>query len=85
MNFISYLISINILTFFLMFIDKKRAVYHRWRISENILLLVAILGGCYGMMFGMHIFHHKTRKTKFLFVYLFEVMWLFLFLKIKNF
>ena len=46
-------------------IDKRRAVRHEWRLSESTLLLPAALGGAYGALMGMLLFHHKTRKKKF--------------------
>ena len=65
MNFILYLISINILSFFMIYIDKKRAIHHKWRIAEDILMFVSVLGGCFGMILSMYLFHHKTKKLKF--------------------
>lgn len=65
MYFIVYLISINILGFLMILIDKKKAIRHKWRIAESILLLVSMLGGCFGMFISMDLFHHKTKKLKF--------------------
>ena len=70
-----YLISINILTFLLCFIDKQKAIHHKWRISEEVLLLISLIGGSFGMLLGMHLFHHKTKKLKFKLVYLFCIVW----------
>lgn len=56
---------LNILGFSLMYIDKRKAIRHHYRISENTLLLVALLGGSIGMYLGMYCFHHKTNKKKF--------------------
>ena len=42
--FICYLIIINIIAFFLMGIDKKKARTGAWRIPEKTLFLSAILG-----------------------------------------
>ena len=60
-----YLLSINALAFLLMLIDKQKARRHRWRIPEAVLLGAAALGGSVGALFGMWLFHHKTRKAKF--------------------
>lgn len=62
---IYYFILINILAFVLFFIDKKKAIKHKYRISENTLLLVCALGGAIGGLAGMKVFHHKTKKLKF--------------------
>ena len=60
-----YLVLINLSAFILMGIDKYKAIHHRWRISEQILFLPAILGGSLGALLGMWIFWHKTRKKAF--------------------
>ncbi len=60
-----YLIVINIIAFILYGVDKRKAKKGKWRISENTLLLIAILGGSIGAIFGMKIFHHKTKKSSF--------------------
>ena len=60
-----YLSLINALAFLLMLADKQRAKKHRWRIPEAVLLGAAALGGSVVALFGMWLFHHKTRKAKF--------------------
>ncbi len=64
---IFYLGVINVLSFLIYGLDKLKAKYHKWRISEKTLLLLAILGGAYGSYFAMILFHHKTRKPVFKF------------------
>lgn len=54
----------SIVTFVLFGLDKSRAINHRWRIRESILLLASLFGGIGGLL-GMLLFHHKTRKWKF--------------------
>lgn len=72
-----YLISINLIAFFLIFIDKQKAIHHKWRISEANLLLISLIGGPFGTLLGMHIFHHKTKKLKFKLVPLLAIIWLY--------
>ncbi len=48
-----------------MFIDKQKAKRHKWRISENTLILISILGGSIGSIIGMQLFRHKTKHVKF--------------------
>lgn len=48
-----------------MFIDKQKAKKHKWRISENTLILISILGGSIGSIIGMQLFRHKTNHIKF--------------------
>ena len=60
-----YYILINIVGFFIMGIDKKRAIRGAWRISEASLFLTAFLGGALGCILGMHHFRHKTKHWYF--------------------
>lgn len=60
-----YILIINLIGFLFMYIDKKRAINHQFRISENTLLLLSILGGSIGSFIGMYKFRHKTKKKKF--------------------
>ena len=60
-----YLLIINMVAFAAYGIDKQRAIRKEWRISEKSLLLLAALGGALGALFGMHLFHHKTKQLKF--------------------
>ena len=56
----------NIITFFMMGIDKRRAVHDRRRISEKTLLGSAFLMGGVGIFAGSRVYRHKTKKTKFI-------------------
>lgn len=76
MHFIVYLISINILGFLLILIDKKKAIRHKWRIAESILLFTSIIGGCFGMFISMYLCHHKTKKLKFKLIPVICVIWI---------
>ena len=62
---VALLLVINLISFCLFGIDKRRALQGKWRISEARLLICAALGGSIGAMAGMYFFHHKTRKNKF--------------------
>ncbi|AOR24251.1 DUF1294 domain-containing protein [Clostridium taeniosporum] len=63
--FLIYLFFINFVGFFIMFIDKKRAINKEWRIPEKTLIGISIIGGSIGVLFGMHTFRHKTKHLKF--------------------
>ena len=52
-----YLLIINIIAFIMYGIDKWKAHRKQWRISEKMLLFLALA--------GMYIFHHKTLHKKF--------------------
>lgn len=64
-SFLFYLLIINITSFYGMYIDKKKAINHEYRISENTLIILSLVGGSLGMLLGMYRFHHKTQKNKF--------------------
>ncbi len=64
-NIIIYLIIINLIAFFMMWLDKRKAKKGKWRIPENTLLIPVLLGGGIGGIAGMYIFRHKTQKAKF--------------------
>lgn len=65
LNVIIYLLAINLIGILIMYADKRKAKYGRWRIPEKTLILVALLGGSIGTMIGMYWFRHKTQKLKF--------------------
>ena len=60
-----YLAVINVVTFFLYGIDKRKAKRSKWRIEESTLLWWAALGGSIGALLGMKVWHHKTLHKKF--------------------
>ena len=65
-NIIIYLIIVNIISFIIYGIDKLLAIKHLYRISEIALITLSSLGGSIGSILGMVIFHHKTKKIKFI-------------------
>lgn len=60
-----YILILNLISFILFFIDKKRALKDKWRIKESTLHLCSFLGGSIGSITAMYMFHHKTKKLKF--------------------
>lgn len=56
---------VNIFTYFIYFLDKKRAIKKKKRISEKKLLLSTFLFGGIGAWIAMHQFRHKTKQLKF--------------------
>jgi uncharacterized membrane protein YsdA (DUF1294 family) len=62
-----YLLAIvNLITFIIFGLDKRKAIKHQRRISENTLLGVSFLGGTIGAILAMLIFRHKISKKSFL-------------------
>ena len=64
-NIIIYLIVINIIGFFAMYVDKRKAQKNAWRIKEQTLFYITLLGGGIGTIAGMYLFRHKTKKLRF--------------------
>lgn len=62
---IIYLFLINLAGFYIMLIDKRRAIKNQWRISEKSLIGISIIGGSIGIYLGMKLFKHKTKHKKF--------------------
>lgn len=62
---LAYLAIINGFTFFLYGIDKLKAKRSKWRVSEAMLIWMAVLGGSIGAWMGMKVWHHKTQHFKF--------------------
>lgn len=76
MNFIVYFVSINLISFVIMLIDKKKAIHRKWRIAESTFFLLSLLGGCFGTLLGMYLFHHKTKKLKFKLIPVICIIWI---------
>lgn len=64
-NIIIYLLIINLLSFLSMGIDKWKAKRGAWRIPEQTLISLVLLGGGIGGIIGMYLFKHKTKKPRF--------------------
>jgi len=56
---------LNLSSFTLFYIDKKRAQFNQRRITEKSLILSAIVLGGIGALLGMATFRHKTKHVKF--------------------
>lgn len=62
-----YFISMNLLGFLMMGVDKRKAKKHAFRIPEAALFIVALIGGSLGSFLGMYVFRHKTRHWYFVY------------------
>lgn len=60
-----YILCVSIIAFAAYGIDKRKAEKNKWRIPESVLIMLAVLGGSIGALAGMLVFHHKTKKAKF--------------------
>ncbi len=59
------LFLLNLSSFVMMGIDKRRAINDKHRVSERMLLLYAAPFAALGAYAGMKIFRHKIRNPKF--------------------
>jgi len=65
--FFAFFLVINFIAFFIMLIDKYRSGRGMGeRISEGMIFFLATFLGAFGVLIGMFIFHHKTKKWYFL-------------------
>ena len=62
---ILYLMLINLITFAVYGIDKRRAQKNAWRIKESTLLLSAAAGGSVGAPLSMQMFRQTTGHVQF--------------------
>lgn len=61
-----YLAGINLVAFLAFARDKHCARNGMWRVPEQTLLGLALIGGVIGIWAGRRVFRHKTRKQPFL-------------------
>ena len=59
------LVAVNALAFFMCLHDKLRAIKGGRRVPERALLGISAAFGSVGMLAGMLIFRHKTKKMRF--------------------
>ena len=66
-------------TFVLYGVDKHKAIRHKWRIPEKVLLGLTLCGGFIGSWIGMYVFRHKTKHMKFYIVsFISTLLWIML-------
>lgn len=63
--FILWLCAANIMAFAAFAYDKRMARLGGWRVSENTLLMLALLGGSVGAVVAQQRLRHKTVKQPF--------------------
>lgn len=86
-NFVIYILAINLIGFFIMWLDKHKARKGSWRIPEKTLFIITAIGGGIGTTAGMFVFRHKTKKLNFLigfpFITILEIILAIYYLVIK--
>lgn len=63
--YLIFLAVMSVIAFALYGIDKRKAIKHKWRVKEAVLLGFGFFGGAVGALFGMKLFHHKTKHWYF--------------------
>lgn len=69
-----YLLIVNLVEFFVMYLDKQRAKRRKWRVPEFDLLFIGLIGGGMGGLLAQQLFQHKTRKLRFYFFFIFGTL-----------
>ncbi|WP_212567934.1 DUF1294 domain-containing protein [Bacillus alkalicellulosilyticus] len=62
-----YIIGMNVVALAIMGYDKQCAKLRKSRVSERTLFSLAMIGGSIGILLGMRVFRHKTKKPSFQF------------------
>lgn len=65
MNALYWTLGLSVVTFCIYAVDKLAAKARGRRISERMLLTLAVLGGWPGALLSQQVFRHKTTKTSF--------------------
>lgn len=63
--FLKIICIMNIITLIVFSVDKIASINKTSRVSEEVLLILSIIGGAIGGSIGMLLFHHKTNKKRF--------------------
>lgn len=66
------LIIVNLLSFLLCGIDKYLAIQNKRRIPEQMLFFFSFLGGCFGFLLAMFLFHHNNKRKRCVYVILID-------------
>nr|WP_321238225.1 DUF1294 domain-containing protein [uncultured Tolumonas sp.] len=60
---------ISVVTYIIYSIDKSAAKQNGWRIKENTLHMLSLVGGWPGALIAQRTLRHKTQKTSFQIIY----------------
>ncbi len=64
---VAVIFVINIISYILVWYDKRQAILGGWRIPEKRFFTLALIGGATGIYFGMKKFRHKTKHNLFIY------------------
>lgn len=60
------ILILNIMGFAAVALDKYKAIHRKWRIPERFFFIIAAMGASIGVLWGCHLFHHKTQHNSFM-------------------
>ena len=63
--FLIYILALSAITFIAYTVDKIKAKFNAWRISEKALLTLSFIGGALGGLLAMYTVRHKTKHWYF--------------------
>ncbi|MEZ9625472.1 DUF1294 domain-containing protein [Aliivibrio fischeri] len=78
--FLVLYLGMSLLTYAMYAVDKNAAKKGNWRISENTLHVLSLLGGWPGALFAQNQFRHKSKKQPFK-----TILWITIFMNIGAF
>jgi len=67
-------VFMSIITYFVYSSDKSKAITEKYRVPENTLHILSLLGGWIGALIAQQRFRHKTKKTSFKIVFWITVL-----------
>jgi uncharacterized membrane protein YsdA (DUF1294 family) len=65
--FIAAIVLLNLISFILVYADKRKSINNSERLPEVSFFVQAIFFSSLGVLVGMFVFHHKTQKLNFVF------------------
>ncbi len=63
--YLIFILVMSLISFFVYFLDKRKAKKRKRRVPESVLLTLGFFGGAIGAIAAMQMFRHKTRHNVF--------------------
>ena len=63
--YLTFILIMSLVTSMFYIVDKSRAIKHKWRIKEKVLLTLSMFGGALGAIITMYLIRHKNRHWYF--------------------
>lgn len=72
--YLVFILIMSLITLIFYAIDKRKAVKHKWRVPEKVLLLLSLCGGSIGGLIALYGLRHKNRHWYFVLVNFFALV-----------